>query len=86
MVPGSLPVSHRWAPLSAAVILSPLMGLFYHQVSADMVCFSVLSKTGSLWMHIYGSRILGHQLVTDLALATEAIYGGLCASSSGVSV
>lgn len=53
MVPGSLPVSHRWAPLSAAVILSPLMGLFYHQVSADMVCFSVLSKTGSLWMHMW---------------------------------
>lgn len=52
MVPGSLPVSHRWAPLLAAVILSPLMGLFYHQVSANMVFQCLLSKTVGLWMHI----------------------------------
>lgn len=51
MVPGSLPVSHRWAPLLAAVILSPLMGLFYHQVSANMVCFSVIKDCGSLDAH-----------------------------------
>ena len=31
--------SRGWAPLSAAVISSPLMGLFYHQVSADTVSF-----------------------------------------------
>lgn len=48
MVPGSLPVSHRWAPLLAAVILSPLMGLFYHQVSANMVCFNVCYQR--LWV------------------------------------
>ena len=36
--------SRGWAPLSAAVISSPLMGLFYHQVSADTVCFGVCRR------------------------------------------
>ena len=43
-VPGVLHASRGWAPLSAAVISSPLMGLFYHQVSADTVCFGVCRR------------------------------------------
>ena len=43
-VPGVLHASRGWAPLSAAVVSSPLMGLFYHQVSADTVCFGVCHR------------------------------------------
>lgn len=84
-VPGALPASRRWAPLSAAVISSPLIGLFCHQVSADTVSFGVCHR--GLWVsgRTRGSGLLGRQLVPGSALAAGAARLGLCAGSCVVS-
>ena len=78
---GSLPASRRWAPLSTAVILSPEIGLFCHQVSADTVSFGVCHR--GLWVSgcTRGSGPLGRQLAPDSAFAAGAARLGLCAGS-----
>lgn len=80
-VPGSLPASHRWAPLSSAVILSPKIGLFCHQVSADTVSFGVCRR--GLWVSgcTRGSGPVGRQLAPGSAFAAGAACLGLCAGS-----
>ena len=85
-VPGFLHASRGWAPLSAAVISSPLMGLFYHQVSADTVSFGVCRR--GLWVSrcTRGSEPSGRQLVPGSALAAGAARLGLCAGSRAVVV
>lgn len=85
-VPESLPVSQGWALLSAAVILSPLMGLFCHQTSADMVCFGVCYQGFWVCGCTWGFGPWGHQLVPNLALASGANCLGLCAGSYVVCV
>lgn len=84
-VPGALPASRRWGPLSAAVISSPLIGLFCHQVSADTVSLGVCDR--GLWVsgRTRGSGLLGRQLVPGSALAAGAARLGLCAGSCVVS-
>ena len=74
-------MSHRWALLSAAVILLPLMGLFGHQISAAMVCFGVCYQ--GLWVSgcTWGFGPWGHLVVPNLALATETTCLGLCTGS-----
>ena len=74
-------MSHRWALLSAAVILSPLMGLFCHQVSTDMVCLGDCYERFRVSRCPWGFGPGGYQLVPNLALASGANCLGLCAGS-----